>query len=102
MRVAAGGVDLDAAGTNPHGGMDAAGNMAGDMADGMAALERLSGAACDQEFLNRLMVHHSGAVETVEQDVAGGLNTQAQQMAQDTATSQNAEIAGMKTFQAEL
>ena len=98
------GVDLESAGTSPHGGMDMGGemDMGEDMAEDMAALEALSGAAFDEEFLTRMTAHHNSAVEMAEQELAEGLNPQATSMAQDIVTSQTAEIAEMKTLLAEL
>jgi uncharacterized protein (DUF305 family) len=91
------GVDLEEAAAE-HGG--AHGAMMGE--DDTAALEPLSGAEFDREFLTRMVVHHEGAVEMAETLLADGLNPQAKQMAADIMESQTAEIEEMNTLLADL
>lgn len=92
-------VDLDS-GASPHGGMDMGGGM--DMSGDMEALEPMSGAAFDREFLTRMTVHHEGAVEMSQEQLANGENPQAKELAEAIIAAQNDEIAEMKTLLAEL
>lgn len=85
------GVDL-AAGGGPHGGGGM--GMGGDT----AALEPLSGAAFDKEFLTRMTAHHQSAVEMSQQELGDGQNAQAKKLAQDIITAQKKEIEEMKTL----
>ncbi len=91
------GVDLSASGAEHGGGHSSS------MGDGdVAALEPLSGAEFEREFLTRMTAHHEGAVEMAETELADGLNAQAKEMAADIVQSQTAEIARMKTLLAAL
>lgn len=92
-------VDLDS-GASPHSGMAMGGGM--DMGGDMDALEPLSGAAFDREFLSRMTVHHESAVAMSEKQLAEGENPQAKELAEQIIAAQNAEIAEMKTLLAEL
>ncbi len=79
----------------PAGG---GGHMAMSMHDDAAALTPLTGAVFDREFLARMTVHHSSAVEMAQRELAGGSNPQAKKMAGDIVRSQTAEIARMRTL----
>ena len=73
-----------------HGG----GGQSGD--GDTAALEKLSGAAFDREFLTRMTAHHQDAVVMSRSQLAQGSNPQAKQMAQEIINAQQAEIAEMQ------
>lgn len=95
--AAAWGVDLGAGGAS--GGMP--GMEMGGGGD-VAALEPLSGAAFDREFLTRMLAHHQSAIEMAQVELAQGENAQAKQMATDIVATQTAEIAEMKTLLAKV
>lgn len=92
------GVDLAAAG-GEHGGGH---SMAMTEGDDMAALEPLTGAEFDREFLTRMTAHHESALDMAKTELADGMNTQAKAMASDIVKSQTAEIATMKSLLAAL
>lgn len=72
------------------------------MGDDTEVLEPLSGAEFDREFLTRMVVHHEGALEMAETELADGANPQAKQMAADIVESQTAEIAEIKGLLTDL
>lgn len=84
--------DIDGAGG--HSGMS--------MGDDVAALEPLSGAAFDEQFLTRMIAHHEGALEMTAPELAEGEHPQARELAQDIADTQRAEIDVMETLLAAL
>lgn len=99
------GVDLEAGGS-PHGGSakSSGGPHGGGGAEGddVTALEPLSGAAFDKEFLSRMTAHHESALEMAQKELSEGENPQAKELAQAIVTAQTEEIAEMKTILAEL
>ena len=93
------GVELAANGGGGHGGHGGGGM---DMDADTAALEPLSGAEFDREFLTRMIAHHEGALPMAEAEVADGENPQAQELARTIISTQEAEIAEMKGLLAQL
>lgn len=87
-------VDLAEGGTSMGGSMS--------MGDDVAALEPLSGAAFDREFLTRMIAHHESALMMTAPELATGENPQAKQLAQQIADTQTGEIAEMKALLATL
>ena len=91
-----------------HGSMDMEGmdvggmEMEGMSAEDMAALEAASGIEFGRMFLEMMIIHHRGAVEMAETEIAEGSNPDAVAMAQEIADSQAAEIEEMETLLAEL
>jgi uncharacterized protein (DUF305 family) len=86
-----------------HGSMDTGDTgMGGMSAEDMAALEAASGPEFDRMFLEMMTVHHRGAVEMAETEIADGSNPDAVALAREIADSQTAEIAEMEALLAEL
>lgn len=92
-----------------HGGMDMGGTtsaaessavgMPGMMSgDQMQQLESASGAAFDKLFLELMIVHHQGAIEMAETEIADGSNPEAVTLAQKIKSDQTAEIAEMQAL----
>lgn len=89
------GVEADTAAPMDHGdGMMSA--------DDLAALEAASGAEASSLFLEQMIVHHEGAVEMAEQQVAEGENADAVALAESIIEAQAAEIDEMKELLAGL
>ncbi|PYF97300.1 Uncharacterized conserved protein, DUF305 family [Georgenia satyanarayanai] len=87
--------------TSPMGGME--GMDHGDMdmegmsqEEAMADLESLSGAEFDQRFLELMIAHHRGAVDMAQEELDGGENPQALELAQKIIDDQQAEITEME------
>ena len=80
--------------------MEAAGGHGGGHGDD-AALERLTGAAFDRAFLQRMTAHHESALPMARKELAAGTNPQAQALAQEILDAQQAEIAEMRGLLAE-
>ena len=87
--------------TSPMGGME--GMDHGDMdmegmsqEEAMAELESLSGAEFDQRFLELMLAHHRGAVDMAQEELDGGENPQALDLAQKIIDDQEREIAEME------
>lgn len=92
-----------------HGGMDIGGttsaaessamSMPGMMSgDQMQQLESASGAAFDKMFLELMIVHHQGAIEMAETEIADGSNPEAVALAQKIKSDQTAEIAEIQAL----
>ncbi len=92
-----------------HGGMDMGGttsaaessamSMPGMMSgDQMQQLESASGAAFDKMFLELMIVHHQGAIEMAETEIADGSNPEAVALAQKIKSDQTAEIAEIQAL----
>jgi len=87
--------------TSPMGGME--GMDHGDMdmegmsqEEAMAELESLSGAEFDQRFLELMIAHHRGAVDMAQEELDGGENPEALELAQKIIDDQQAEISEME------
>lgn len=87
--------------TSPTGGME--GMDHGDMdmegmsqEEAMAELESLSGTEFDQRFLELMIAHHRGAVDMAQEELDGGENPQALDLAQKIIDDQEREIAEME------
>lgn len=89
-----------------HGGghsMDSMGSMSGMMSDqDMADLEAASGTEAARLFLEGMIVHHEGALEMAEAELAGGKNADAKDLATRIKAAQQAEITEMKALLAAL
>ena len=80
-------------------GMDHGSGMSGMMTEeDMAALEQAEGTEAAQLYLEQMTVHHEGAVEMAEQEVADGQNPQAVALAEQVIEAQEAEIQEMQTL----
>ncbi len=66
------------------------------------ALRAATGRDFDRQFLDLMIHHHEGAVTMAERQLAGGVQTRAQEMAQDVLTGQRAEIERMHALRAKL
>lgn len=67
----------------------------------MNQLREAKGAEFDRLFLEGMIVHHEGAIEMAQTELANGLNPDAKAMAQSIITSQQAEIDQMQQFLAD-
>lgn len=93
----------DSMGSMDHGSMDMGGmDMEGMSAEDMAALEAASGPEFDRMWLEMMVIHHRGAVEMAQTEIAEGSNADAVALAEEIADSQAAEIEEMETLLAEL
>ena len=83
------------------GGMD--GGMGGTMSEqDMHSLMNATGAAFDRLFLEQMTVHHQGAVQMAEIEIADGQDADAIALAESIRDSQSAEIAEMQQLLTEL
>jgi len=93
----------DSMGSMDHGSMDMGGmDMEGMSAEDMAALEAALGPEFDRVWLEMMVIHHRGAVEMAQTEIAEGSNADAVALAEEIADSQAAEIEEMETLLAEL
>ena len=93
----------DSTGSMDHGSMDMGGSgMEGMSTEDMAALEAASGPEFDRMWLEMMVIHHRGAVEMAQTEIAEGSNAEAVALAEEIADSQAAEIEEMETLLAEL
>ncbi|GIG11085.1 DUF305 domain-containing protein [Catellatospora coxensis] len=77
--------------------------MPGMMSDAqLAALEAASGREFDRMFSELMIAHHEGAITMAQQELAGGANPAAKELAQQIIAAQQAEIATMKALLARL
>jgi uncharacterized protein (DUF305 family) len=85
-------------------GMDMpGGEMPGMMSNAdMARLMAASGKEFDTEFLQMMITHHQGAITMAQDEITSGKNPGAVKLAQQIATSQQAEIDTMKSILARL
>lgn len=75
------------------------GAMPGMMSGGqMQQLGQVSGAAFDRMFLQMMIVHHQGAVDMSQTELAQGSSPAARQLAQQIINAQQAEIREMQTL----
>jgi uncharacterized protein (DUF305 family) len=83
------------------GGMDD--GMGGMMSDqDMHALMNATGGEFDRLFLEQMTVHHQGAVQMAETEIAEGQNADAIALAESIRDSQTAEIAEMQQLLTDL
>jgi uncharacterized protein (DUF305 family) len=66
------------------------------------ALRAATGGEFDKRFLDLMIAHHQGALTMAEQQLTGGVETKAQELAQEVITGQSAEIERMRTLRAKL
>lgn len=81
------------------GGMMMSGMMS---AADMARLENASGTDFDRMFLEMMVLHHEGAIEMAEQQLADGMYQPTKDLAQAVITGQQAEIEEMNALIATL
>jgi uncharacterized protein (DUF305 family) len=75
------------------GGMNHGGMMTDD---DMAALEAASGPESSRLFLEQMIVHHQGAIDMAQDEIADGENSDAVALAEKIVTDQTAEILTMQ------
>ncbi|MEU3624073.1 DUF305 domain-containing protein [Amycolatopsis coloradensis] len=86
-----------------HGGHHEHALMPGMATDAqLAELRAASGVAFEKLFLDLMIAHHTGALTMAETQLGKGVETKAQQMAQEVITGQSAEIERMKTMRSKL
>lgn len=96
-----------------HGWLDEWGVSAGDgsgmdhgdgmmSADDLAALEAASGAEASRLFLEQMVLHHEGAIDMAEAQIADGENPDAVALARAIVEAQGEEVAEMKGILATL
>ena len=68
----------------------------------MAALEEAEGEEAARLYLEQMIEHHRGAVDMAREEVSGGRNPQAVDLAQEIVDAQEAEIAEMDGMLQEL
>jgi uncharacterized protein (DUF305 family) len=81
------------------GGMMMSGMMS---AADMARLGNATGTDFDKMFLEMMILHHEGAIEMAQQELAEGKNQATKDLAQAVITGQQAEIEEMNTLIASL
>lgn len=93
----------DPSGHGEHGGHSAAEHAS---MPGMATAEQLNqlraatGAEFEKMFLKLMIAHHQGALTMAEAQLSGGVETKAQELAQEVITGQSAEIERMRALSA--
>lgn len=94
------GMDHGGMSMDKDGGMSASSSamaMPGEMtAEQMQSLEAASGAEFDRLFLELMIVHHTGAVDMADTEIAQGSNPDAVKLAESIKASQTEEIAQMQ------
>ncbi|WP_158880570.1 DUF305 domain-containing protein [Amycolatopsis anabasis] len=65
-------------------------------------LRAAGGREFDRKFLELMITHHQGALTMAEQELSGGVEVRAQQMAQEVITTQTAEIERLRGMLANL
>ena len=84
-------------------GMDHGSSMDGMMSEeDMQQLEDAQGTEAARLYLERMTVHHEGAVDMARDEVDNGENPQAVALAQQVIEDQEAEIQEMETMLQEL
>ncbi|NLE81759.1 MAG: DUF305 domain-containing protein [Rhodococcus sp.] len=79
------------------GGHGEDGGMSGMMSEGeMTELANMSGAEFDTMWLEMMIVHHQGAIDMAETELAAGENTEAKDMANAIVDVQQSEITTMQ------
>ena len=93
-----GGMDMGSQGRmTSGGGVTTTMSMPGMTSDAdMQQLTAASGTEFDRLFLQQMIVHHQGALEMADTELAQGSNTAALALAQSIKTSQTAEITEMQ------
>ena len=95
-----GGMDIGGMGSQGQmtsGGVTSTMSMPGMMSDAdMQQLAAASGTEFDRLFLQQMIVHHQGALEMADTEIAQGSNAAALALARSIKTSQTAEITEMQ------
>lgn len=82
-----------------HGSMSDGSSMTGMMSEAdMTALEGMSGAEFDKNFLTMMTAHHTGAISMAEDELKNGKNADALALATSIQVSQQAEVNEMKAL----
>ena len=71
-------------------------------AEGLSKLKAAQGTEAARLFMEQMTGHHEGAVEMAKDEIDGGKNPEAVQLARDIVTAQESEIAEMKKLLAAL
>ncbi|WP_455835289.1 DUF305 domain-containing protein [Pseudarthrobacter siccitolerans] len=71
-------------------------------AEGLSKLKAAQGTEAARLFMEQMTGHHEGAVEMANDEIDGGKNPEAVQLARDIVTAQESEIAEMKKLLAAL
>ncbi|VXB97462.1 hypothetical protein ARTHRO9AX_200045 [Arthrobacter sp. 9AX] len=71
-------------------------------AEGLNKLKAHQGTEAARLFMEQMTGHHEGAVEMAKEEIDGGKNPEADQLARDIVTAREAEIAEMKQLLAAL
>jgi uncharacterized protein (DUF305 family) len=79
-----------------HGGMDPMQMQGMIDAAAIANLASLKGPEFDKLWMQSMISHHEGAIEMANAEIAGGVNVDAKNLAQQIVTAQQAEINQMK------
>jgi uncharacterized protein (DUF305 family) len=79
-----------------HGGMDPMEMQGMIDAAAIANLASLKGPEFDKLWMQSMISHHEGAIEMANAEIAGGVNVDAKNLAQQIVTAQQAEINQMK------
>ncbi|WP_461666046.1 DUF305 domain-containing protein [Gordonia sputi] len=88
-------------GSVDHGSMDMGngGEGMGMMsAQEMAAMENARGQEFDTLWLKGMIAHHQGAIDMAKTELANGIDPASRALAEQITTSQQAEIAGMRSM----
>lgn len=91
------GVSPNPEGMGPMGGMGGMGGMGPDQGPGM-----MSGAAFDRMFLQMMIVHHQGAIDMSQTELAQGSNPDARQLAQKIINAQSGDQGDADSAPADL
>lgn len=84
-------------------GSDSGSGMGGMMSeDDMQALDDAQGTEAARLYLEQMTTHHRGAIEMAREEVSGGQNPQAVELAQKIVEDQEAEITQMEEMLKEL
>lgn len=87
----------------PGHDMGAMGDMPGMMTpEQMTALEGLSGAAFDRQYVDMMIAHHQGAITMAKTEQADGADPAAKELAGKIVADQTAEIATLQQIQQRL
>jgi len=88
---------LDTWGVPSSDGMDGMDHGDGMMSDDdIAALDAANGIEASQLFLEQMILHHSGAIEMAQSELADGINPDALDLAKAIVDAQTTEMAAMQ------
>ena len=86
--------------TETAGALDHNGMLMGGLTheESMLELTGLAGAEFDSRFLELMLAHHEGGLVMAQEEIAGGVNDDALELAQAIITAQTAEMALMRNL----